>query len=217
MALSPLDINTAARQRYNAINDDFWTDAEIYLLIYQGLCELATEGLIIEQSYTTSSVVNQQQYNLPTNALNVKRITYAGRKLFPITFREDDVLTVLNQATTATGTVTSYALWNDILYLRNIPATTGDQIKIFCNIEPQTVTASSTIEIRPSFQMSLVNFLLSEFDAKNKNYVGAAYYRKLWENDVRRASKMNRKGKIGDAFQIVKNVDILPQSDLGNI
>lgn len=217
MAMTPLEINVAARQRYNAVGDDFWSDAEIYALIYQACCEMVTEGFIIEQSYTTPSVASQQEYTFPTNALNIKRITYDGRKVVPFTFREDDVLTILNQATTATGVPTSYAIWNKIIYMRPIPSTSALTIKVFANIEPQSVTASSTLEIPASFQMPLLNFILSEMSAKNKNYAGAQYYRVLWEKDIIRAKRAQRKQKIGDAFQFVKNVDILPQTDLGNI
>lgn len=217
MAMTPLEINTAARQRYNAVGDDFWSDTEIYNIIYQGCCEMATEGLVIEQTYTTTSVANQQEYTLPTNALNIKRITFNGRKLDYITFREDDVLTVLNQTTAATGTPSSYMIWNDIIYLRPVPTTGSLAIKIWANIQPQSVTSGSTLEIPAGFQMSLVNLVLSEMCAKNKNYQGAAYYRALWDKDVARIDQMNRKAKIGDSFQVVKNVDTLIQSPLGNV
>lgn len=217
MSMTPLEINTAARQRYNAVGDDFWSDAEIYNIIYQGCCEMATEGLIIEQTYSSVSVASQQEYSFPTNALNIKRITYDGKKLDYITFREDDVLTVLNQATTATGVPTCYAIWNNIIYLRPVPATAALVIKIWANIEPQSVTSTSTLEIPTEFQMALVNLILSEMSAKNKNYTGATYYRNLWERDIKRAARMNRKTRIGDAFQFVKNVDIFPQTDLGNM
>lgn len=216
MSMTPLDINTAARQRYNAVSDDFWSDAEIYNIIYQGCCEMATEGLIIEQTYSTTSVAGQQEYSFPTNALNIKRITYDGRKLDYITFREDDILTFLNQAVTTTGTPTSYMIWNNIIYLRAIPDS-ALVIKIWANIEPQSVTSSSTLELATELQMCLVNLLLSEMSAKNKNYVGAKYYRDLWDADIKRAKRLNRKRKIGDAFQVVKNVDVIPQSDLGNV
>lgn len=215
--MTPLQINIAARQRYNAVNDDFWSDAEMYNSLYEACCEMATEGFVIEQTYTTTSVASQQEYSFPTEALNIKRITYDGRKLVPITFREDDVLTVLDQTTTATGTPTSYAMWNKILYLRPTPGTSALTIKVWANIEPQTITAASTLEIPTSFQMSLVNFALAEMSAKNKNYVGAEYYRGLWEKALKRIVKFNRKRKIGDAFNFVKNVDLIPQTDLGNV
>lgn len=218
MAMTPLQINTAARQRYNAVDDDFWTDAEIYNTIYQGCCELATAGLIIEAVYTASSVASQQAYTYPTNAMNIKRITYTGRKLVPTTMREDDILTQLNSATTSTGTPSSYFIWADSIYLRPIPVSAiTDTIKVWSNIEPGSVTATSTLEIPTEFQMALVNLILSEMSAKNKNYEGANYYRQLWAADVIRAKDLQRRKKRGDGFALVQNVDMIPQSDLGNV
>lgn len=217
MALSPLEINTFARQRYNAVGDDFWSDAEIYGIIYQGCCEIATHGLIIEQTYSTTSVASQQEYSFPTNAIAIKRVTYNGKKLDPIDFRDDDILTFLNQATTATGTPTSYAMFNNIMYLRPIPGTSALTIKVFAKIEPQTVTSTSTLEIPSEFQMALVNLVLSEMSAKNKNYQGATYYRGLWIEDVKRTLRMTRRAKVADGFKVVKNVDTLPQNALGQI
>lgn len=215
--MTPSQIMNAARQRYNAVGDDFWSDAELYDVMYQGCCEMAQEGLVIEQTYTTTSVASQQEYAYPTYAINIKRITYNGRKLVPITFREDDILTVLNQATTATGVPSSYAIWNKILYLRPIPSASSLTIKVFTNIEPATITATSTLEIPTYAQMGLVNLIVAEMSAKNKNYEGSTYYRQLWEADKKRALELQRRKKIGDGFNFVKNVDILPQTDLGNV
>jgi hypothetical protein len=215
--MTPLEVNTAARQRYNAVGDDFWSDAEIYNLIYQASLELATEGLLIERTFTTSSVASQHEYDWPTNAIAIKRITYDGRKLVPFTFREDDILTNLNQAVTSTGTPSSYAVWNRVFYLRPIPSTSSLTIKVWAYVKPQAVTVSSTLEIPEEWHMPLVNPILSEMSAKNKNYVGAQYYRALWEKDVIRAKRLAKKKVIGDAFQVVKNVDLIPQTDLGNI
>lgn len=214
--MTPSQIVTLARQRYNAVDDDFWSDAELYGILYQGCCEMAAEGLVIEQTYTTTSVASQQEYAYPTYAINIKRITYDGRKLMPMTFREDDVLTALNAATTATGTPTSYAIWNKLLYLRPIPGTSSLTIKVFTNIEPATITATSTLEIPTYAQAGLCNLLLSEMSAKNKNYEGMSAYRQLWEADKKRALELQRRKKVGDGFQVVKNVDVLPQSVLGN-
>ena len=216
MAITPQQVNTAARQRYNAVGDDFWSDEEIYNTIFQACLEFCS-ACPLEATYSTTSVANQQEYDYPTNVVAIKRITYDGRKLVPYTFREDDVSTILNQATTSTGTPDSYATWNNIIYLRPIPSTAGLTIKIFGYIEPQPVTSGSTLEIPVRYQMSLINPVLAEMAAKNKNYEGFERYRSLWEKDLMRAKKDYRLGKVGDAFQVVKNVDILAQSFMGNI
>lgn len=214
--MTPLEINTAARQRYNAVGDDFWSDAEIYNLIWQACLELANEGLLIERVFTTATVASQQEYDWPTNAIAIKRITYDGKKLDQISFREDDTLTLVNQGTAATGTPQCYVVWNNVFYLRPVPSTVGT-LKVWAYVEPQTVSSTSTLEVPTEFHMSIVNFILSEMSAKNKNYEGFQHYRGLWEKDVIRAKKLAKRKMTGDAFQIVKNVDILPQTILGTV
>lgn len=214
--MTPLEVNTAARQRYNAVGDTFWSDPEIYSLMYQACLELTTRGLIIERVFTSTSVASQQEYDWPTNAISIKRVQYDGRKLMPYTFRDDDVLTFLNQAVTSTGIPTNYAVWNNVFYLRPIPAS-ALTIKVWAYCEPQPITVATTLEIPTEFHMALVNFILSEMSAKNKNYAGAQYYQALWQQDLVRAERLARKKSTGDAFKIVKNVDAVFQTTLGNV
>src|SRR3990167_4552067 len=214
--MTPQEVNTAARRRYNAVNDDFWSDAEIYDIIYQGSTELATEGLLIESTFTNSTVANQQEYAWPTNAIAIKRATYDGKKIVPIDFRDDDVLTTLDQATTEVGVPTSYAFWDDIFYLRPIPSSVKT-VKVWAYVRPGVVTASSTLEIPTEWHMDLLYLVLREMDAKNKNYTGAMFYCQLWTDAVNRAKKFAMKKKRRDAFAIVKNVDGIYQNTLGHI
>lgn len=214
--MTPLQINTAARQRYNAVSDDFWPDQEIYDLIYAASLELVNEGMVIERTFTSTSVVGQQEYDWPTNAVAIKRITYDGKKLHPIDFREDDTLTVVNQNTTASGTPQFYAMWNNVFYLRPIPDSVLT-LKVWAYVEPQPVLVTSTLEIPVQYHLMIVNYILSEMSAKNKNYTGSAYYRKLWDTDIIRAKRLQHKKTIADGFNFVKNVDILPNSIIGTI
>lgn len=215
--MTPQQIITIARQRYNAVGDDFWPDQEMYDIIYQGSLEMANEGLVIERTFTSLSVNGQQEYPYPTNAIALKRVTYNGKKLHPIDFREDDTLTVVNQITLATGTPQFYAMWNNIMYLRAVPDTDNLTIKVFAYVEPQPVTVSSVLEVPVQYHFNFVNLILSEMSAKNKNYTGAEYYRKFWENDIIRAKRLAHKKTIADGFNMVKNVDILPNSIIGTI
>lgn len=214
--MTPQEVNTAARRRYNAVSDGFWTDEELYDIMYQGCTELATEGLLIESTFSTSSVVSQQEYAWPSNAIAIKRATYDGKKIVPIDFRDDDVLTTLEQTTTEIGVPTSYAFWDDIFYLRPVPSQVKT-IKVWAYVRPSVITASSSLEIPTEWHMELVNLLLREMDAKNKNYVGATYYGNLWKNAVDRAKKFAMKRKRRDSFAVVKNVDMIYQNSIGRI
>ncbi len=214
--MTPLQVNTAARQRYNVVNDSFFADTEIYLMMDQAAQELVAEALLIERVYTTPSVASQQEYALPTNAIAVKRITYDGKKLAPFTFREDDILTIMNQAVTSTGIPSEYATWDGTVYLRPIPAVAALTIKIFAYVQPQPVTVTSTLEIPSQYHMALVNFLIAAMATKDKNYSAASFHYDLWEKDKARIKRLEHKKKRGDSFAVVKNIDIFPQTTLGN-
>lgn len=215
--MTPTQLNTAIRQRYNATNDDFWSDQEIYDYLYQGCLELANDCLLIERVFSTTSVVLQQEYDWPTNAISIKRVTYNGKKISPMTFRDDDILTYLNQTITSVGTPTNYAVFNNVMYLRPIPDTAALTIKVWAYVQPQEITVASTLELPVQYHMMLINFVVSQMSAKDKNYEGASYYQGLWEKDKATARQANAMSKRGDAFGIVQNADIIPCGPLGLI
>jgi len=214
--LTPLQINTAARQQYNAVGDSRYSDLEIYDLIYAAELDLANEAFLIEAVLSTTTVASTQEYDFPTRAIGIKRVTYNGTKLSPISFREDDILTVLNQTVSTTGTPSSYAYFNDVFYLRPVPDA-AKTLKIWAYTEPSTVSATSVMDIPTLFHMAIVNYLLSKMSAKDKNYEGATFYWNLWLKDIDRAKRFSKKRHRGDAFSFVKSVDIIHQLDIGNI
>lgn len=204
--MTPAQVLLAARNKYNAIGDSFWSDSELLDLLYEACLDLTKEEpKLIEATYTTSSVALQQEYAYPTNTILIKRITYNGRKLELLTFTEDDEITGFNQDTTSTGSPQYYFVWNETISLRPVPDTSSDTIKIYSNNEPATLTIGSSIEIPTLFHMDLVNFIVSGMAAKDSNANMAIYYEKKWERSVLRAKKWVQKRKRGDSFSVVQD------------
>ena len=54
--MTPGEIETAAREQYNAVNDTFWSSAEIMNLIFQATSEMANKTWCIKSTETQSSV-----------------------------------------------------------------------------------------------------------------------------------------------------------------
>lgn len=215
--MTPSQLNEAARQRYNAVGDKFWSDSELYRLMYAAHQEFARETLCIERVYTTTSVAGQQQYSYPTNTISIKRIEYNGQKLVPVTFREDDAITMLNASTTERGTSQYYFIWNNTLYLRPLPDTDGLTIKIYSYNEPQEISNTSTFEIPTMFHMDTINYMLSEMYAKDKDFNASKYYRDLWVLSLQNGKKWAQKKKRGDAFNAVQDVETLNERVIGNL
>lgn len=199
------EIETAARQRFNAVSDNFWTPIEVYSLIYFAQIEMARKANVIERIYSTSSVANQQAYPYPTNSIAQKRVTWNGIKMVPFDMQNDDLITGGNQATTSSGDPQFYYIWNYNIYLRPIPSSV-QTIQLFSIDLPNAVTAAgTTLDIPLELQPGLVNFVLREMCAKDKIFSSAEWYGNLWEKDLLDAMAWKKRRKRFDAFVSVKD------------
>jgi len=197
------EVLTAAKNKYNAIGDTFFSDAELLTLLYEACQKINKTAKIIEATYTTSTVASQQEYAYPSNTLEIKRITYNGRKLEPISMIEDDLLTGHNQSTTSTGTPATYFVWNETISLRPIPDSVGT-LKIYSFNEPSVLTINSAIEVPTLFHMDLVNFMVSEMAAKDKQWEHARFYLDKFNVACVEALQYSRKKQRGDAMPVVQ-------------
>lgn len=213
--MSPTDIETYARSKYNATGDTFFTSAEIQFYIYQAELELFNESHGICQGlFTTTTTQGIRQYAFPTQTRVIKRVEFinlAGiaNKLEPITFREDDALTLVNVASTTMGTPQFYTVFNYNIYLRPIPDTTACGITVYSYNEPQLVTSTTVLDIPTNFHMDLVDFVVFQMYMKDKDPVMAGAFGTLWEKAKLRVKRFVQKQKRGDAFTIVQNEDNL--------
>ena len=199
----------------NVVGDGFWSTDEMLKLFWMAHLELAREAMCIERTYTTVSVQSQQEYDYPSNTIAIKRVTYDGDKLEPITMREDDALTLSDMTTTSTGRPKYYFVWNETLYLRPVPDTSALTIKIFSYNEPQEILTTSTFEIPCQFVPDTQYFVMAAMSAKEGDFQKATYYQNMWDKAVLKCKAWTRKRLRGDAFASVQDSDILPLSLLG--
>jgi hypothetical protein len=204
--MTPLEVVTFARQQYNAVGDTFFSDPEMYSLIKMAQTELATKAKCIERVYSTTTVAGTQTYDFPTLAIEIKRVTYDGYVLEPITFREDDLLTAYDQATTSQGSPRYVAVWNRTLYLRPIPDS-ALTLLIQAVIGPDDVSATSTLDVPALFHIDLADFLLWKMAVKDKNWSAADYFKKIWDEKVEKAQATWRKHKRAAGFAAVPDVE----------
>jgi len=202
--MTPTSIIAAARNKYNAIGDSFWSDEELLGLIYDACVDMNREAMFIERVYSTSTVAGQQEYAYPTDTTTIKRITYNGKKLTPIDFREDDAITGLNQSTASTGTPSFYFIWDETVSLRPIPSDVGT-LKIWVYNEPAAIQISSVLEIPTQFHSDIINYLVGEMANKDKEFDHADRYFARWEKAKITAKAFARKKRRGDALAHVKD------------
>lgn len=212
--MTPSEIETMAREQYNAVGDTFWSQAEIFRLIYAASMEMAKECLVVERTYTTTTVASTQEYAFPTNTISIKRATWYGKKLHPINFREDDALTQNNSATTASGNPQYYTEWNYTIALRPIPST-AQTLKLYTYSMPQAVSVTSTLDVPVMFHTDIVDFILYKMLGKDKNPVMMNHYFKLWIDHKLMAKQWALKKKKQDAYPVVMDEEQMAQTLLG--
>lgn len=214
--MTPTEIVEYARQQYNAVGDTFFSDAELYRHIFQAQMELAMKAGCIKSVYTTTTVASTQEYSRPTNAIVIKRITYNGVKLAPITMREDDAITFSNQTTTASGTPAYYFEWGSSIFLRPVPD--GAQtLKMWTIDKPQTVTATSTLDVPDRYHYAIADYLTWRIALKDKNVALAKEYQAGWERALLEAVKHERKRLRGDSFYGIQDNEQLAETVIGAI
>lgn len=212
--MTPTELMTFVRQRYNSVSDDLFSDALLLDMIYTASMELARKAYVIESIYSTTTVASTSEYSLPTNTYSVKRVTYDGSRLDSISLKQYDSLRIANSSVLTTGRPLYYALFGRTVYPYPVP-NSALTLKIFSYNFPQRLTTLSTIEIPTEYQTDMVEFMLSEMSALEKNYGGAQYYRTRWENRVNEIIKEQRRRLRGSDFQAVQDTENVSPMLLG--
>lgn len=214
--MTPQQVEEAARARYNAVSSTFYSQDEVFKVIYAAEQELATEGWVIEGKDTSIPTVSGTRiYSFPSLFIAIKRIEYDGRKLEKIDDREDDSLTIHDSGSQVQGTPAYYWVWNDQVYLRPVPDA-AETLTIYGYKEATLLTtASSTLSVPVRFHSKLINPVIAALAEKDENFEAAQYYRNLWDVDVEKVRRLKAKLKRTDGFAVVKDEESLGRSPLG--
>jgi hypothetical protein len=215
--MTPAQIETAARRKYNSASSSFYATAEIYDLIYQAELEIARETKMLEGVTTTSTIAGTQSYSYPSGVLEIKRVEYNGTKLMPIDFRQDDALTLMNSNSTTQGTPIYYYDWANTIYLRPIPQTSSVKIRIHYYKEPLIVSsATQTLEVPALFHMCIVDYVTAEMAMKDGNQaVSQIYFDKWYNKHLPAMQRWVRNRRTGDSFKVVRDEESLAGTLLG--
>lgn len=209
------NIMTRARARYNAENDTFYSDAMLIALIFDAQSQLAKKGWVIENTLTTTTVIDQREYPYPENTLAIKEVRYDSDKLFPSSLSEDPK----NSSGDPTGRPTHYAIWdNNILLFPTPNNTLTMQARVYSY--PQPITASTdAIEVPQEYREDLINYVVAIMAFKDQNFAMYDRLIGIWNNVVLpEAERQRRRRKRGDRQARTKDFyfgsDIVPKEYL---
>jgi hypothetical protein len=214
--MTPSEIETAARRMLNAAGSSFWSSDEIigdYL--YMAAMEMASETFCIENRYSTTSVSSQEEYAKPTRSLAIKRVTYDGEKLKPISAQQRDSID-LNTNTTITGTPQYYDWFDESIILFPAPDSSSKTIKIWSYDEPSRPTSTSTLEIPTRFHGYLVIGTAYYMSLKELGHPHVSRFEVQWAmsiDKVRKSVRLRNK----DNFHTVLHEEDQPSTNLGMI
>ena len=204
--MTPSELNTFIRERYNAVGDSFFSDAFIYNGLFQAQQELALECEVIERTYVTTSVAGQREYSYPSTAQSIRRVEYKGVKLIPVDYIHDPKTSL----TEPTGTPGNYAIWAQEVVLFPTPSVSDDQIKIFTFDRPSQVSVTSVLDVPEKYHLSLTDFVIYIMYAKEQNDRMAQYHLRLWEAAKLRIRKERARALNSDQFAVVEDWNFIP-------
>jgi hypothetical protein len=205
--MTPAELEAAARNRYNAVDDPQFNSTMVLDLIYQAQMEMANECFVIEDTFQTTSTAGTREYAYPTNAIAIRRVEYNGKKLEPVSLEADPK----SSTTAPQGTPGEYAIWENTLYLFPTPAVTSDVIKVFAYTAPQELSSSSTtLDVPVRYHLAIIDYILEAFAAKDSNPQMATYFRGKWEKSLGNIKRSQAKGKRGDQYAVVRDVSSDP-------
>jgi hypothetical protein len=214
--MTPTELEQACRERYNAVGSRFWSQSEIFTLIYNAQMDLCNRTHPLERTYQVDTVADTQEYDLPSTTLAVKRATWNGFKLESINFMDDDLITGYDADTTASGDPRYFWVWNKVISLRPIPSSV-QTLKIWVHSMPSTVSSTSTLDVQVEYHLYLMDYVLSAMVAKDDNIQMAKYYRDLWDVNIGLVKNALSRNKTSKAFNYVRDEDTTGLSIIGVI
>jgi len=200
--MTPSELDTAARNRYNAVSDPHFTTQEMYDAMYTAEGDMSNEALSVVETIDTSvtSLLNTRSYSLPTDLISVRRMEYDGRKIKAVSVDADPK----NSTTEISGRATEYSLWDESFILYPTPDVPSISITIYGYKRPTKLTTSSTeLSVRKEYHTYIIDFILATMYAKDQNTKMSTFHRQLWEANLKAVVKAERNRLRGDRFVTV--------------
>lgn len=209
--MTPTELETYIRQRYNAVGDNFFPQAEIFNFLWEAQLELANEFDCVEKVYSTTAVANQRVYDWPTNAIKLFRMTFDGEPVEPNDFTDDDSYTGGNENETITGRPYWYQQFGTNFYLRPTPgsAEAGLVIKLYTFDMPSVPTSVGTLDVPVQYHPFLSNYALYAMCSQDQNASMADRYLDKWRDNKKLVGQLEMKKKSANRLPTVKNIDYI--------
>ena len=162
MSILVSDVITGARDRLNESSTTFFTEAVMIKAVDQAQRFAVWNNTPLEEVSTSTidtSADDPEQYTIPTDCLNIIRITLDGIDLFRTTFQQikDNQI----DTDTSSGQPTHFWEWKDVLNLYPVPQTNGQTLKIWYYQNCAKITAiDDTLEVPDYYEDALIPYVM---------------------------------------------------------
>ena len=213
--MTPSEIIEVARNNLNAVADTLWSDTELLKNLYLCELQLARKTRCIENTSTTTSISGTSDYAVPTRALEIKRITYNGTRIDPISLKQYDQINP--QSNSLVGTPTYYIQFDDLITLVPTPDTSALTIKYWVYSEPSVPTLVSTLSTPTVYHDGLCDGLTYRMCPKDLGHPLTTFWRDKWFTFLSDAEANERRRKRGGGFTRVNCEEESVTTPLGTI
>ncbi len=209
--MTPQQIEDMARRKYNSVGSGFFAEAEIWDLIYQAECEIASETRLLEHTVGLGTTGNIG-FSLLESIQEITKVIYDGTILERIDMRQAERLGFDPASVEeVVGTPRYYlekvsGLGEQILVLFPEPPT-SIIVSIYGNRVPARIEdADQTLEVPSMWHSCIVDYVVAEMAAKDKQWDTANFYFSKWyDKHLPKIIKWDRRRKTGDRFNVVKD------------
>lgn len=200
-------IRAAVKRQFGDESGALITNADIDRWANDGQLHVARRTEVLQQKEEINSVADQQNYSLTDEWIKIRKVTYEGRVLQPITLEELDNSHAARDANAQSGTPIYYYEWGEDIYLYPAPASAGvSNIDVWYVAAPEPLVNPGDVpEIPTHMHEDIVRYCLMRAKELDEDY--GASDRLAVEMEGRLAeSQEEAQNKQADSYPAVRLV-----------
>lgn len=194
------------------------SESELYQYMSDAELILAKEIPFTETTLTDNTVVDQREYDRPTNALKIKRVTWNTVKLKKISMGDVDVIEGQSYGgITSTGNLIYYYEYGNKIGFSPLPKEV-QEIKYWLLLYPAALSSeSTTFTIPPEYAHYIPDYCLWRLFVKDEKAGLADRHLNMWLSNRKEAAKDWMMRQSTDEIETVQLEEIYNTSEMGMI
>jgi hypothetical protein len=216
MAMSPSELLTHIRSLSYDADETLMADSEVYTLMSLAELEIAKETGCTEATTTDTSVIDQREYDFPTDALRIISVYYDSVKLKKIIYDQIEFIEGISYGgSSQSGDAVYYYEFAKKIGLSPIPDSAKTIKYLYIKI-PTTLSSTSTeFTIPDVYIQTITHFCLHKMFMKDQQKGEADREYQLWLQGLENIKKDWGSTKEIDKLEMVRLEELYGDTELG--